>query len=278
MEKGKTMATFTKLISAIAMVGVGLGTAHGQTSPTEAEQIRARQQIVLMETVLVGAISNGAQNVIREVRRVSPDYRPRTVPARVTGVRLPGYGILFNIDVPMIPMPIMWNVRLLEMQTNALMRIQQLRTQALNMPEGPGRSQLMSQADQLQQELALGNLRATQPSRGTVAASSLVPVGVNQPPTSDPGVLDDPESAYTREVKAALIDAMLNSSPALGVKADEWLTIVARDGAPTNPQSPADVIDTSVQVMRVKGSTLAAFQARTITGEEARNLVEVTEQ
>lgn len=279
MEARRMMATLNRAIAAVAMVAAGLGTAYGQVPATDAEQIRARQQIITMETVLGGAISNGAQNVILEVRRVIPDYNPRIVRARVAGVRLDGYGMVFHVDVPMLPLPFLWDALVLEMQTrNAAMRIQQLRTQASAMPSGPESERLRSQANQLEQELTLGNLRVAQPSRGTVAASSLVAVGVERSVPVEPSVMDDPAGAYTRAIKSALIDAMLNNSQALGVKADEWLTIVARDGVPANPQSPGDAIDASVQIMRVKGSTLAAFRAQTLSIEEARKQVEITEQ
>lgn len=279
MEARRMMATLNRAIAAVAMVAAGLGTAYGQVPATDAEQIRARQQIITMETVLGGAISNGAQNVILEVRRVIPDYNPRIVRARVAGVRLDGYGMVFHVDVPMLPLPFLWDALVLEMQTrNAAMRIQQLRTQASAMPSGPESERLRSQANQLEQELTLGNLRVAQPSRGTVAASSLVAVGVERSVPAEPSVMDDPAGAYTRAIKSALIDAMLNNSQALGVKADEWLTIVARDGVPANPQSPGDAIDASVQIMRVKGSTLAAFRAQTLSIEEARKQVEITEQ
>jgi hypothetical protein len=273
------MATFNRVIVTVALVGAGVGTAYGQVSSVDAEQVRARQPIVTMETVLGNAVQTGAQNVILEVRSVIPAYSPRIVQARVSGVRLDGYGVLFHVDVPMLPLPFLWDAMVLDMQTrNALMRIQQLRTQASNLPSGPERERLLNQANQLQQELTLGNLRVAQPARGTVAASSLVSVEVERSTPVEPSVVEDPAAAYTRAIKSALIDAMLNNSQALGLKADEWLTIVARDGVPTNPQSPGDAIDASIQVMKVKGSTLAAFQARTISIEEARKQVEITEQ
>ena len=281
LEVRNTMGMFNRVIIAGTLLLAGVGTAYSQVSSAETEQIRARQQIATMETVLASAVQNGTQNVVMQIRRVVPDYRPRTNQPRVSGARLDDYGLVFHVDVPLVPLPFLWDVMVLEMQTrNAVRTIQQLRTQAQQMPEGSQSAQLISQANQLEQELALGNFRAAQPGRGLAAAASLqpVPAGTQRPTNSDPSVVDDPESAYTREVKTALIDAMLNNSQALGVKADEWLTIIARDGAPTNPQSPGDAIDASTQIMRVKGSTLAAFQSRTISIEEARKLVEIQEQ
>ena len=274
------MATPKRLIAAAVLVLSGVGAVYGQVPAAEAERIRQRQQLALMEDVLASAIRNGSQNVIREIRRVAPDYNPRISPARISGFRLDGHGaVVFHVDVPQVPLPFMWDVRLLEIQTrNAVRAFQQLRNEALQMPDGPERTRLMNQANQLEQELTLGNFRVVQPARGVAAAASLAPVGVTGGPANpEPTVVEDPESAYTREVKTAMIDAMLTNSQGLGIKPDEWLTIVAR-AVPNNPQSPGDALDDSVQILKVKGSTLAAFQAQTISKDEARKLVEITEQ
>lgn len=281
LEVRNTMGIFNRLIVAGTLVLAGVGTAYGQVSSAEAEQIRARQQIAIMEGVLANAIFNGTQNVIMQIRRVAPEYSPRTNQARISGFRLPGHGLVFSVDVPLVPLPFMWEVRVLEIQSrDALRTIQQLRAEASAMPEGPQKTQLINRANQLDQQLVLGNLRPAQPGRGVAAAASIqaVPVETARQTANDPGIVDDPESAYTHEVKTALIEAMLNNSQALGVKADEWLTIVARDGAPTNPQSPAAALDSSKQIISVKGSTLAAYRAGTISIDEARKLVEITEQ
>ena len=45
-------------------------------------------------------------------------------------------------------------------------------------------------------------------------------------------LLDNPAEGYTREVKAALIDAMIENSGPLGLGPDEWLTVAARDNVP----------------------------------------------
>jgi hypothetical protein len=119
-----------------------------------------------------------------------------------------------------------------------------------------------------------------------VNAASLVPVGDNPAsPKSDarttqpdPSVVDDPLGAYTREVKASLIESMLESTQPFNLKPDEWFTIIARGGQSTDPLTPGDAIETSTWVMRVKGSVLAAFHSRSIALEEARKQVEVLEQ
>ena len=278
MEVRTTMAILNKLIITGTVALIGVGVAQAQVSPAEAEQIRIRQQIATMEKVLETAIGIGAQNVIAQVRRVVSD-RPRLGQARISGTRLENYGVVFHVEIPMFRLPMMFQVVVRDMQTrDALMRIQQLKTQATGMTPGPERTQLLDQASQLEQQLALGNFRPAEPSRGVVGAASLVPAGVTRTGVVEPSVLDDPVSAYTSAVIAALIDAMLKSSQALEVKTDEYLAVIARDGVPNDPQFPGDTLDSTTQVIRVKGSVLAAYQSKAISIDEARKLVEVKEQ
>jgi hypothetical protein len=87
----------------------------------------------------------------------------------------------------------------------------------------------------------------------------------------------DPSQAYTDEVKASLIDAMIENSGPIPVGADEWLTVAARDNAPRDPLMPGDTAGLNTLIFRVKGSDLAAFRAGRITLEEARRHVLVQE-
>ena len=280
MEARRTMAILNRLIGAAAVVFVSAGAAHAQVTQVQADQIRMRQQIATMETILERAIVTGAENVMAQVRRVISD-RPRLGQARASGFRLPDVGVIFNVQVPEMFLPMMYHVVVRERQeTDMLMRIQQLQNEATQMPPGEERNQRLQQVVRLQQDLALGNLRPSEPRRGMVGPQSLVPSDPSRTeakPIADTDV-DDPESAYTRHVKAALIDAMLTNSQALGIRPEESLVIVARDAVPNNPQFPGDSIDSSIWVMRVKGSVLAAYQRQSITLEAARKQVEVTEQ
>jgi hypothetical protein len=278
------MVVFARVIAVATAVFVTASTASAQVSAAEAERIRMRQQITLMETVLEQAISFGAEKVTIQVRRVVQD-KPRLGPGgRVSGVRLPGYGVVFHVQVPEMILPITYHVVVREQQDRDVwLRLQQMRNEISGMPLGGERNQRLEEVNRLEQQFLLGNLRPAVPSRGQIGPQSLVPAvpaGVIPavPSSGDSMVLDDPERVYTREVMAALIDAMLNQSQALDLKADEWLTVYAEDSTPNNPQSPVDAIDSTTQVMKVKGSTLAAFRAQTISIEEARKQVEITEQ
>ena len=256
-------------------------TASAQVRQSEAEQIRSRQQIATMETILQQAVFSGAQNVIAQLRNII-NAPPRIGTPRASGFRLDGVGVVFYVSVPAFEVPFMWDVMVRDAQyKNAAMNIQRARNAVSGMPPGPERVRQEQLIAQMETELALGNLRPVQPSREAgISAASLAPAGIAGASVSsvEPNVVDDPESAYTREVKSALIDVMLKHSQALGIGAEERLVVVARDGVPNNPQFPADAIDSPTWIMSVKGSVLAAFRAQTISEDEARKQVEVKEQ
>jgi hypothetical protein len=278
------MDTLKRRIGICATVLVATaGTASAQVRASEAAQIRSRQQIATMETVLQQAVFSGAQNVITQVRNIlNVNAPPRIGTPRASGFRLDGVGVVFYVSVPAFEVPMMWDVMVRDAQyKNALMNIQRARNAVNGMPPGPERARQEQLVAQMETELALGNLRPVQPSREAgISAASLAPVGIAGASVSsvDQKVVDDPESAYTREVKAALIDAMLKHSQALGIGPEDKLVVVARDGVPNNPQFPADAIDSPTWIMSVKGSVLAAFRAQTISEEEAVKQVEVKEQ
>ena len=63
----------------------------------------------------------------------------------------------------------------------------------------------------------------------------------------------------------------------MGLGADEWLTVAARDNVPRDPLIPTDPGDSRSIIFRVKGSELAAFRAGRMTLEETRKKVETRE-
>lgn len=282
------MATFSKLVGVAGIVLLSFTAAIAQVpQANEAERVRAqtelirsRQAIATMETVLQRAISNGAEMVQAQVSAVLPTQRPRlSNTPRVNGVRLPGYGVVFNVQVPGLDLPIMWDLVVRNNQTREMdtaLTVQRLQNQVQGMPPGPMRAQLQDLIFQLEMQLGTAAARPAE-RRGPVAAASLPLTTVDNTAIKvDPQVVDDPEAAYTREVKAALIEAMLLNSQQLSIGQEEWLAIAARRA--TNPLVPGDSIDASTWVMRVKGSVLAALRASTISREEAQKQVEVTEQ
>jgi hypothetical protein len=120
-------------------------------------------------------------------------------------------------------------------------------------------------------------------SAGATAVAQQVPgpsVASAPPPSPvDPGVIEDPNEAYTREVKEALIEAMIENSGPMSIGPEEYVAIAARDNARTDRLTvPGDAAsDLHTIMFRIKGSDLAAFREGRIALDEARKRVQVKE-
>jgi hypothetical protein len=113
--------------------------------------------------------------------------------------------------------------------------------------------------------------------RRVAAAPGEIPMAnrVDSPPSAVDTLrrLQDSGQKYHDAVKLALIDAMLDHSKNLELKADEWLSVAAR-GSEIG-LTPGEVFQITTVVLRVKGSDLADYLAGRLTKEEARQKVEV---
>jgi len=257
----------------IAMMLTGSVAAAQQADDS---QVRARQRIAMMEGTLESAVKIGAENLLRQVRSAVPDPPMLAGYPEVHGFRLDGYGIFFDVGVPMLRLPVTWPLRALITSDNrdlesVAAELKQLITQmdARYQPQFAQAVRRLEMRAQAQSPIAL---RA--PGAGAVTANQ---VTVAPPANFDARVVDNPAEGYTREVKAALIDAMIENSGPLALGAEEWLTVAARDNVPRDPLSPGDTADFSTIIFRVKGTDLAAFRAGKMTLEEARQKVEVRE-
>jgi hypothetical protein len=68
---------------------------------------------------------------------------------------------------------------------------------------------------------------------------------------------------------------MLENSGSLILAADEWLTVAARDNAQGSRFVASDPSDVMTVVLRIRGSDLAAYQARRLSADDVRKRVEV---
>ena len=258
--------------SVVALSGVAFGQAPA--GPTE-EQMRARQRVSMMETALQQAVTNGADNVIFRVRSIMGDQPILLGAPRVRGFRLDGYGVFFDVEVPDLRVPILWPVRNAVADARAADAwLAELRLVAAEMEDRESRELLRA---------AIARLEGQQPGlarNASVSAASLAPErpAVAAPVAPPVPPIDDPQEEYRRQVKAALVDTMLENSQNLAVGPDEWLTVGARRNVTRDPLFPGDTVGTTTWVARVKGSVLADLSARRITADQARKLVEQREQ
>lgn len=274
-------------------VAIAVGVAGGvsaQTPPQvgDAEQLRARQKIFMMERVLEGAVAIGVDSLRRQVRAVMPDDALLLSGAPgARGFRLEGYGIMFDVEVPGLRPSMAWMLRTMNQTGVALARdLEQVRAFVQSVADPRVKAELDRTLRRIQQQMgppaAPAPERAVAQAGPAVAAQSIAPAAAGSvappgAPPADPVLLLNPDEAYTREVKGALIDAMIENSGGLLLGPDEWLTVAARDNDQIDRFMPGDPTEAMTLVLRIKGSDLAAFQARRITLEEARKRVEVRE-
>ena len=274
----------TWIVGVVLAVGAN-GVASAQTlTASDAEQVRARQKIFMMEGVLERAVQLGVENLRRKIRAVMPDdaLLQGSTP-QVRGFRLDGYGVFFDVEVPSLRRSLAWSLRTMNENAAVLGRdLAAMRAfvQAIADPRARAEFDRILQRVQRQVGPAGAMERAsTQP--GPTAQSLPVAATTTQTPESAPAprfdpTLTDPSQAYTDEVRASLIDAMVENSGTLVLNSDEWLTVAARDNAPSDPFMPGGQ-DTKTLVIRIKGDDLNAFRAGRLTLEEVRTRVQVGE-
>jgi hypothetical protein len=264
--------------------------AFGQSQPgAPADQAggarRARYQIQVMEGVLERAVQHGAQVIGAQLRTYAPEMMLFTGPARARGFRLDGYGMFFSVDVPAVRRSMSWSFRTLSQQSVDLSRaLQSLKRHVQSTPAGRARAEL-EQALKLV-ELQVGPAPVPPPSAPTsgptsVAATSAAPADQGAPAGPDivrdvEGPIADPGEEYESQVKLALVDAMLDYGHTLDIGPDEWLTVAARDNEET--LLGGDLAETVTIVFRIKGRDLSAFRAGSVSRDETRKHVEVTER
>jgi hypothetical protein len=240
--------------------------------PNELDQVKARQRISMMEGVLERAVSNGADSVVRQMKALMGDAWMLTGVPEVRGFRLDGYGVFFDVEVPALRPPVTWPLRYMFRDDRQTMRMVEELKAMMADAEPRQRERLAQVVRQLEQQ---AQVPAALRNTGRIGGPTAVQVGGGAQP--DTSAYDDPEAHYTREVKAAIVDAMIENSGPMALGADEWLTVAARDNVPRDPLIPTDAADTSSVIIRVKGSDLAAFRSGRLTLEEARKKVETRE-
>jgi hypothetical protein len=255
--------------------------SFAQVSQTEADQVRGRQKISLMESVLESAVANGADSLMRAVRAVMPpDALMMTGAPSARGFRLEGYGVFFDVEVPVIRPTVAWTLRQMvdENGLGAATAVNQLKAYIATVQDPRQRTALDRALRRL--ELQVGPVGPVQQDAAarpgaTNVSSQAVALPAPAQPQVDRAVIEDPNAVYTREVSVAIIDAMIENSGPLPVGENEWLTVAARDNIRPDRLVPGDTSNISSIVFRIKGSDLAAFRAGRMTLEDARTHVEV---
>ena len=285
-RRNKGARVLARGVVGLAVVVGNAGGVRAQVplQSVDAEQVKARQRIFMMEGVLERAVQLGVDSLGRRVRAVMPDdaLLQGGVPV-VRGFRLEGYGVFFDVEVPALRRSLAWSLRTMNQTGMALARdLAQMRAFVQSIADPTVRAEFDRTLLRLQQQVG-----PTLPLANRVASQGQIVTAQSVPPPAEPSeftmeppvdqlLLHDPSGAYTQEVKAALLDAMVENGGPLVLGDGEWLTVAARDNAPSDPFMTGDP-DATTLVMRIKGGELSAFRAGRLTPEEVRSLVQIDE-
>lgn len=256
-----------------------------------------RHHIYVMEGALARAVDFGAQKLNKEIRAVMPDVFMLAGEAQARGVYLDGYGVFFDVEVPMLRQSMMWSLRMMLDQDDQAMEgdIANLRRSLQGITDPAIRASIEASIRRLEQQVAStgamprsGREPQARDSQvgatvalpgGPVPAASGAPVVAARPgPSTEKAWIKDPNRAYTEAVQRALVDAMIDYSAPMVLGPDDWLTVGARDNERRDSLAPQDPYEEVVTVLlRIKGSDLLAYRTGKIDRDEARRRVQVGE-
>ena len=258
MKKGMLLV----VIAALAVPAVALAQGQGRTR----EEQRRRNQIRLMEGVLVQAVRLGAEEVSTVMERFEPaGVTVLSGVPRARGFVLDSYGVFFDVEIPDMNQSVIWSMMNVQRDRQVGNALDSLRAALDTMPDGPNRQQAQIALQQVTKTVGpamppRGPQGQPPPAPGQVGAASATP-------------LPDPDRLYSDAVKNALVDAMLGYSVQMDLGPDEWLTVAAR--ASEGPMPQPGLSDLITIVLRVKGSDLSTYHADPTKREEIQKRVKV---
>ena len=255
---------------------------QGQARPT-AQLREQRYQITTMERVFEGAVEHGAK-VTRD-RLHTAGFPPEMLlsdNARVRGYRLEGYGLFFDVAVPMLEGSLTWSLQTLD-QNN--LGLQSALTALRSLVEKSGDTNFEQALKRVELQVApvslganvtgLADARTLTGSAAVVAdpASSAAASGAPAPATAD-AILDDPVEAFRAEIRDALMNAMLDHGAALRLAPTDLLTIAARGSDDRTVLGPLNN-DAQTIMITVSAADLTAYLSGQIDRDEARQRMRV---
>ena len=213
-----------------------------------------RYQLRVMERVFEEAVEHSARNFASSMEELTPGAARFMGNTGAHGFRLDGYGLFFDVQIPVLRRSLSWVFRHLNRGHSELgPALQSLRQHMRSFDNGDVRDSL---------EEALRSIESL--------------VGRPPPPPPPPPPDFDPGEMYAMEIRDALANAMLDYTDSLPLAANEWLT-VATTSSGNRADSPTDLPRGLGLMLRVRGNVLIALRQGEITRSEALDLIEYSE-
>jgi hypothetical protein len=275
-------------IAAAALTAVAASAVAQPAPPSRQDQLR--HQIYLMEGVLARAVTSGAARLNAQFRAVMPDLVVVAGESNARGFNLDGYGVFFDVEVPVLRQSMMWSLRTMldQDQQGASEALSSLRAVVASTS---GRDRAVAEDALRRLELQLRPFGFLRPADGqalqpaSLGAAAAAPAAAPAAPAANGSraavnalLTQDPNKAYTDAVLQALTEAIVdNALPMVSVLDPEaYLTVAARDNERRDLLAPpTDQVSTFT--LRIKAADLAAYRTGKIDREEAKKRVQVVE-
>jgi hypothetical protein len=270
-------------MSAMIVAGTLLAAAApaaGQGRDPEAQ--RRRNQLRLMEGVLVQAVRLGAEQVGKELER----YEPTGVTVllgvpRARGFVLDGHGLFFDVEIPDMNQSVVWSVMMARREQQVGNAIDSLRAALRLMPAGPPMQQAQMALQVVEKtvgpippDVQAGVPGELQPGIQTAAQSEKSTPSAQPAPgqvKAATAIAPEPRALYRAAVIDAVSEAMLDYSLQMALGPEEWLTVATRGSE--GPLTSQGLSDPTTIILRVKGSDLAIYHADPARRDEIRQKV-----
>jgi hypothetical protein len=258
-----------------------------------------RRHIYVMEGALAKAVEFGARRLNREIRSAMPEVMALSGEPQARGVYLEGYGIYFDVSVPVLNQVMMWSLRtMMGPDAGVVTALNQLKSYVQSEKNPATRASLEGMIERLELQLGPINAAADQAAfpgtarqtPGTVGAAIVSPEtprpaaqdNTAGQPVFDRKYFQDPNAInriYTESVQNALVDTIIDYAIPTSIKPDEFLTVAARDNMQRDTLAPPDPYEEVVTILlRIRGSDLAAYRAGQIDAAEVRRRIQIREQ
>lgn len=213
-----------------------------------------RYQLRVVERAFEETVEHSARNFASSMEELTPGAARFMGNTGAHGFRLDGYGLFFDVQIPVLRRSLSWVFRHLNRGHSELgPALQSLRQHMRSFDNGDVRDSL---------EEALRSIESL--------------VGRPPPPPPPPPPDFDPGEMYAMEIRDALANAMLDYTDSLPLAANEWLT-VATTSSGNRADSPTDLPRGLGLMLRVRGNVLIALRQGEITRSEALDLIEYSE-
>jgi predicted outer membrane protein len=301
MSSIRTMAAIALLLLTLAVPAAAQTPDPQPTAPPAVtrpmDAADLRRHIYVMEGALAKAVEFGARRLNREIRSAMPEVMALSGEPQARGVYLEGYGIYFDVSVPVLNQVMMWSLRtMMGPDAGVITALNQLKSYVQTEKNPTTRASLEGMIERLELQFGPINSAGDQPfpanvrqSAGTVGAAMVSPDAPRPAQTDrtteqgfDRKYFQDPNAInriYTESVQNALVDTIIDYAIPTSIKPDEFLTVAARDNMQRDTLAPPDPYEEVVTILlRIRGSDLAAYRAGQIDAAEVRRRIQVREQ